>query len=162
SSALPEKYSIRPLQRSDFKAGHLDPLRVLTQVGETSQQEWVRQYDWMARVPDTYYLLVICDGDGKIVGTGTLVKERKFIHNLGAVGHIEDIAVLEDQQGRKLGLHLLHALGYIAQKVGCYKQILDCSAKNEGFYVKCGFKRVGLEMAQYNETSPAAPAASKV
>ena len=43
------------------------------------------------------------------------------IHKLGAVGHIEDIAVLEDQQGRKLGLHLLHALSYIAQKVGCYK-----------------------------------------
>lgn len=78
SSALPEKYTIRPLQRSDFKAGHLDPLRVLTQVGEISQQEWVRQYDWMARIPDTYYLLVICDGNGKIVGTGTLMKERKL------------------------------------------------------------------------------------
>lgn len=43
------------------------------------------------------------------------------IHKLGSVGHIEDIAVLEDQQGRKLGLHILHALSYIAQKVGCYK-----------------------------------------
>lgn len=78
SSALPETYTIRPLQRSDFNAGHLDPLRVLTQVGEISQQEWVRQYDWMARIPDTYYLLVICDGNGKIVGTGTLMKERKL------------------------------------------------------------------------------------
>lgn len=43
------------------------------------------------------------------------------IHNLGSVGHIEDIAVLEDQQGKKLGLYILQALGYIAEKVGCYK-----------------------------------------
>lgn len=27
--------------------------------------------------------------------------------------------------------------------------ILDCSEANEGFYVKCGFKRAGLEMAHY-------------
>ncbi len=78
SSALPEKYTIRPLQRSDFKAGHLDPLRVLTQVGDISPQAWAGQYDWMAKVPDTYFLLVVCDGEGKIVGTGTLVKERKL------------------------------------------------------------------------------------
>jgi glucosamine-phosphate N-acetyltransferase len=35
--------------------------------------------------------------------------------------------------------------------VGCYKSILDCSEANEGFYVKCGFKRAGLEMAHYYE-----------
>ena len=29
------------------------------------------------------------------------------------------------------------------------KTILDCSETNEGFYVKCGFKRAGLEMAHY-------------
>ncbi len=29
--------------------------------------------------------------------------------------------------------------------------ILDCSEANEGFYVKCGFKRAGLEMAHYYE-----------
>jgi glucosamine-phosphate N-acetyltransferase len=27
--------------------------------------------------------------------------------------------------------------------------ILDCSEANEGFYVKCGYKRVGVEMAHY-------------
>jgi glucosamine-phosphate N-acetyltransferase len=26
---------------------------------------------------------------------------------------------------------------------------LDCSEANEGFYVKCGYKRVGVEMAHY-------------
>ncbi|MCJ1469918.1 Glucosamine-phosphate N-acetyltransferase-like protein [Pseudocyphellaria aurata] len=155
-ASLPANYTIRPLQRSDYRANHLDPLRVLTKVGDISQEAWVEQYDWMAKVPDTYFLLVVCDDRGKIVGTGTLLKERKLlvpsiIRNLGNVGHIEDIAVLEDQQGKKLGLYILRALGYIAEKVGCYKQILDCSAQNEGFYVKCGFKRAGTEMAQYHE-----------
>jgi len=73
------------------------------------------------------------------------------IHNLGLVGHIEDIAVAKDQQGKKLGLRIIQALDFIAEKVGCYKSILDCSEANEGFYVKCGFRRAGLEMAHYYE-----------
>lgn len=76
---------------------------------------------------------------------------RNSIHNLGLVGHIEDIAVAKDQQGKKLGLKIIQALDFIAEKVGCYKSILDCSETNEGFYVKCGFKRAGLEMAHYYE-----------
>jgi glucosamine-phosphate N-acetyltransferase len=71
------------------------------------------------------------------------------IHQLGLVGHIEDIAVAKDQQGKKLGLRIIQALDYVAENVGCYKTILDCSEANEGFYVKCGFKRAGLEMAHY-------------
>lgn len=81
------------------------------------------------------------------MGRAGSLKVRKYIRNLGCVGHIENIAVLEDQQGKKLGLYILQALGDIAEKVGCYKQIVDCSAKNEGFYVQCGFNRVGSEMA---------------
>jgi len=68
---------------------------------------------------------------------------------MGLVGHIEDIAVTRDQQGKKLGLRIIHAMDYIAGHVGCYKAILDCSEANEGFYVKCGFKRKGMQMAHY-------------
>lgn len=75
------------------------------------------------------------------------------IHQLGLVGHIEDIAVDKDQQGKKLGLRIIQALDYIAKEIGCYKTILDCSEANEGFYVKCGFRRAGLEMAHYHEQS---------
>jgi GNAT superfamily N-acetyltransferase len=78
------------------------------------------------------------------------------IHNLGLVGHIEDIAVAKDQQGKKLGLRIIQALDFVAENVGCYKTILDCSEANEGFYVKCGFKRAGLEMAHYYEKKWAA------
>lgn len=32
---------------------------------------------------------------------------------------------------------------------GCDQAILDCSDTNEGFYVKCGYERKGLQMAHY-------------
>ncbi|KAF2404189.1 acyl-CoA N-acyltransferase [Trichodelitschia bisporula] len=149
---LPEGYTCRPLQATDYALGHLDVLRVLTTVGEVSEAAWAERYAWMKNRNDEYFLLVVLDeSGGRIVGTGALVVERKFIHNLGLVGHIEDIAVAKDQQGKKLGLRIIQALDHIAEQVGCYKSILDCSDANEGFYVKCGFKRAGLEMAHYYE-----------
>ncbi|KAJ9626623.1 Glucosamine-phosphate N-acetyltransferase-like protein [Knufia peltigerae] len=134
-------------------SGFLDTLRVLTAVGEPTLSEFNARYDFMYSRNDTYYILVICDGSGTIVGTGAVIVERKFIHNMGLVGHIEDIAVAKNQQGKKLGLRIIQALDYVAENVGCYKCILDCSEANEGFYVKCGFKRAGLEMAHYYETA---------
>ena len=37
------------------------------------------------------------------------------------VGHIEDIAVAADQQGKRLGLRIIQALDWLAERVGCYK-----------------------------------------
>ncbi|KAK2760248.1 Glucosamine-phosphate N-acetyltransferase-like protein [Arachnomyces sp. PD_36] len=148
-SLLPENYTIRPLRRSDYHNGYLDVLRVLTSVGDVSYEEWSARYEWMARRNDEYFLLVVCDGENRIVGTGSLIVERKFIHSLGLVGHIEDIAVEKNQQGLKLGLRIIQSLDHVAAQVGCYKSILDCSETNEGFYLKCGFRRAGLEMAHY-------------
>jgi len=149
SAALPEGYVVRPLRCSDYHRGFLDVLRVLTTVGDISEEQWTDRYNFMAQRSDEYFLVVICDGSGLVVGTGSLIVERKFIHSLGVVGHIEDIAVAREQQGKKLGLRLIQALDYIAEQVGCYKSILDCSEPNEGFYLKCGFRRAGLEMAHY-------------
>ncbi|CAG8918334.1 unnamed protein product [Penicillium salamii] len=164
-AALPQDYTIRPLRRSDYNRGYLDVLRVLTTVGEITEEAWNKRYEWITSRNDEYYMLVVCDGEDRIVGTGSLIVERKFIHSLGMVGHIEDIAVEKNQQGKKLGLRIIQALDHVAAQVGCYKvcllqtrvlvstntqqSILDCSEVNEGFYVKCGFKRAGLEMAHY-------------
>lgn len=45
------------------------------------------------------------------------------------MGHIEDIAVNSNQQGKKLGLRIIQALKFIGAQRGCYKVILDCSEK---------------------------------
>lgn len=120
-ASLPTDYTIRPLRRSDFKRGYLDVLRVLTTVGEISEEQWDQRFDWIASRNDEYYMLVVCDGEDRVVGTGSLIVERKFIHSLGLVGHIEDIAVEKGQQGKKLGLRIIQALDYVAAQVGCYK-----------------------------------------
>lgn len=151
-SALPQGYRLRALRPTDYDTGFLDCLRVLTTVGDISKEQFQNRYDWISRQDGGYFILVIEDTNSspsRVVGTGALLVERKFIHNLGSVGHIEDIAIAKDQQGKKLGLRMIQALDFIAEKTGCYKTILDCSEANEGFYVKCGFKRAGLEMAHY-------------
>jgi glucosamine-phosphate N-acetyltransferase len=145
-SALPDGYTIRSLRRSDYDLGFLDCLRVLTVVGDVSKDAWVERFEWMTQ-QDGYYIVVVEDTTKKlVVGTGAVVVEKKFIRELGSVGHIEDIAVAEDQQGKKLGLRIIQALDLLAKSIGCYKCILDCSEQNEGFYVKCGYKRAGVQM----------------
>ncbi|KAI9725720.1 MAG: Glucosamine-phosphate N-acetyltransferase-like protein [Chrysothrix sp. TS-e1954] len=148
---LPAGYTIRPLLSSDAHSNFLPVLTVLTTVGDISPSAFAAQFAAMRACADTYYTLVICDAGARVVGTGSVVVERKWIHGAGKVGHVEDIAVERGQQGMKLGLRIIQALTEMAGELGCYKTILDCSEANEGFYVKCGYKRAGLEMACYYE-----------
>src|SRR5208337_4897823 len=49
--------------------------------------------------------------DGQVVGTASLLIERKFIHKGGRVGHIEDVAVHKEFEGHGIGSALVrHAL----------------------------------------------------
>lgn len=74
---IPSGFAVRPLRRGDFARGYLDCLRVLTWVGDLSADEWGRRYDEMAAARGTYYLLAI-EHEGRVVGTGSLVVERKL------------------------------------------------------------------------------------
>ncbi len=84
AAELPEHYTIRPLRRSDYHHGFLDVLRVLTTVGDISEEQWNERYDWMSKRNDEYFLLCILDGsgdksgEGRIVGTGAVIVERKL------------------------------------------------------------------------------------
>jgi glucosamine-phosphate N-acetyltransferase len=78
SAALPQGYSIRSLRRTDYGTGFLDCLRVLTTVGEISEQQWLDQYDWFTKRDGSYYILVVEDEKNKVVGCGSLIVERKL------------------------------------------------------------------------------------
>ena len=87
----------------------------------------------MKSLSNTYYILVILDTiTDKILATGSLILEHKFIRGAATIGHIEDIAVSKSAQGKRLGLHLVNALTELSEILGCYKCILDCSEDNKG------------------------------
>jgi glucosamine-phosphate N-acetyltransferase len=78
SEALPQGYKIRSLRRTDYETGFLDCLRVLTTVGNISQEQWVERYDWFTQRDGGYYILVVEDEKDRVVGCGTLVVEKKL------------------------------------------------------------------------------------
>ena len=89
---------------------------------------------------DVYKIVVIYDiGKKRIVGSGSLILEKKFIRQLGTAGHIEDIVISEGYRGKHLGLRMIELLKKIATVNGCYKVILDCGQHNVGFYEKVSY-----------------------
>lgn len=68
---------MRSLERDDFQKGYLDCLRVLTHVGDLTEEQFHERYDEMVALKGTYYLLVI-ELEGRIVGTGSLIVEKKL------------------------------------------------------------------------------------
>ncbi|KAI8992247.1 acyl-CoA N-acyltransferase [Pilobolus umbonatus] len=155
-SQLPPGYTLRALRSNDYERGFLKVLEVLTEVGGHTKQEFTDQFNYMKKHNHEYFTITITeDSKDKVVAVGTIMVERKFVHKNGKVGHIEDIAVDGNQQGKKLGLRIIQALKYIGANTGCYKVILDCSEKNIPFYEKCGFKQKEVEMAWYVPTPKA-------
>lgn len=54
--------------------------------------------------------------------------------NLGKQGHIKDVVITADQQGKGLGIKLIQALDLIGEQLGCYKVCMRehyCHPKEE-------------------------------
>lgn len=142
---LHEDYSFRNVEANDFEQV-VSTLSVLTKVGDLSKEKFAKTVEYLNKHPDIYNTCVIVNQAGKVVAIGSIIIEQKIIHECGKVGHIEDIAVNKDEQGKKLGYHLIQHLTKIGKENGCYKVILDCAEKNIKFYEKCGYKYEGAEM----------------
>jgi glucosamine-phosphate N-acetyltransferase len=80
--------------------------------------------------PSYCILCIVRKSDDKLVGSGTLLLEHKFIRASGSVGHIEDIVVDPTIRGKNLGKLIIASLTHISEKLGAYKTILDCNKDN--------------------------------
>lgn len=80
AAALPQGYRLRALRRTDYDNGFLDCLRVLTTVGDITEEAFSEQFDAMIKQQD-YYIMVIEDTSRTeltVVATGALIVERKL------------------------------------------------------------------------------------
>ena len=129
---------IRNLKESDLNNGFLNTLKSLTVVGNIDDEAAKKRFHEILSDPN--YIIKIAEIDGKIVGSTTLFIELKFIHELGMVGHIEDVVTDKNFQGRGIGKKIILSLLDEAKNRGCYKTILDCDDDVIPFYEKINFQ----------------------
>ncbi|GAM23056.1 hypothetical protein SAMD00019534_062310 [Acytostelium subglobosum LB1] len=144
-----EGIQFRPLQLTDYDKGFSELLQQLTEA-KFDRAKFVERFLQMKKENDTYFIVVAEDVNKKrIIATGSVVIEKKFIRGCALCGHIEDIVVDQTYRGKNLGLKIIDQLKHIGSQLGCYKLILDCEDKNQKFYEKCGFERKQVMMALY-------------
>jgi glucosamine-phosphate N-acetyltransferase len=127
--------AVRDLDEADLEKGFLDALAALSKVGMTAGQ--AREV-FAAQPPNLHTYVAVWEG--RVVGTTSLLVERKFIHAGGRVGHIEDVAVCVPMQHRGIGTRLVRHAVAQARRFGCYKVILDCFDPLVPFYERLGFR----------------------
>jgi glucosamine-phosphate N-acetyltransferase len=126
---------VRALEPADLDNGFLDALAALSNVGMSPDEA----RDVYAGLPPNLHTYVaVCDG--RVVGTTSLLVERKFIHAGGRVGHIEDVAVSPAMQNCGIGTCLVRHAVEEARRLGCYKVILECFDPLVSFYERMGFR----------------------
>ena len=130
---------IRRLQRRDFYNGFLLSLDSLRKSSHIKPKKANSIFDKISKNPD--HVIYVAIYNEEIIGATTLLIEQKFIHDGGKVGHIEDVVVRKEYQGKGVGKKIVNALLKYAEKKGCYKTILDCSEDLIPFYESMGFKR---------------------
>lgn len=129
---------VRELKKDDLFNGFLTTLDSLRQTSNIKKQVAEEIFDKINSNPD--HIIAVAVADGKVVGSTTLLIETKFIHQGGIVGHIEDVVVDKDYQGKGIGRQIILYLLDIAEKRGCYKTVLDCKDDVKKFYEGIGFK----------------------
>jgi len=129
---------IRELKKEDLWNGFLNTLDSLRQASNIEKNLAEKIFDKINVNED--HIIVVAEVNGKIVGSTTLIIESKFIHNGGRVGHIEDVVVDKEHQGKGIGEKIIYYILEMAKNRGCYKTILDCTDNVKPFYEKIGFK----------------------
>lgn len=148
TNSTQDQITIRPVQPDDCENGFFDILSQLTVAPKLHRSTFTALVD-AQRAANNQLTLVAVNTHSRVLATGSVFIEPKFIRSARPVGHIEDIVVDKDSRGLHLGKRIiLHLVDY-CKTHNCYKVILDCADENIAFYQKCGFSPKERQMTQY-------------
>jgi len=130
---------IREIEEDDLEKGFLETLDFLRNASNLDKN---KAKEILKKIKqNTNHIIYVAIDNKKIVGSTTLLIEQKFIHDGGLVGHIEDVVVRKDYEGKGIGIKLVTSMLERAKEKNCYKTILDCKDDVKQFYERIGFKR---------------------
>jgi GNAT superfamily N-acetyltransferase len=102
--------------------------------------------DWIALLKeikqDSNYHLLVCEVDGKVVSSITLVVIKNLNHNLRPYSVIENVVTHFDYRNKGYASRLMEHATEIAQAANCYKIMLMTGSRKEStlnFYKLNGF-----------------------
>ena len=134
---MPE-IEIREIRENDLENGFLETLDFLRKASDLDKSKAKEILEKIKQ--NSNQIIQVAIDDKKIVGCITLLIEQKFIHDGGLVGHIEDVVVRKDYEGKGIGMKLVTSMLEYAKRKNCYKTILDCKDDIKQFYERIGFK----------------------
>ena len=129
---------IREIKENDLENGFLETLDFLRRISDLDKNKAKEILEKIKQ--NSNQIIQVAIDDKKIVGCITLLIEQKFIHDGGLVGHIEDVVVRKDYEGKGIGMKLVTSMLEYAKRKNCYKTILDCKDDVKQFYERIGFK----------------------
>ncbi len=145
---MPE-IEIREIRENDLENGFLETLDFLRKASDLDKSKAKEILEKIKQ--NSNQIIQVAIDDKKIVGCITLLIEQKFIHDGGLVGHIEDVVVRKDYEGKGIGMKLVTSMLEYAKRKNCYKTILDCKDDVKQFYERIGFKHESNGM-RYDHT----------
>ena len=140
---------IREIKENDLENGFLETLDFLRKASDLDKNKAKEILEKIKQ--NSNQIIQVAIDDKKIVGCITLLIEQKFIHDGGLVGHIEDVVVRKDYEGKGIGMKLVTSMLEYAKRKNCYKTILDCKDDVKQFYERIGFKHESNGM-RYDHT----------
>eukprot|EP00427_Karlodinium_veneficum_P056065 CAMPEP_0169420238 /NCGR_PEP_ID=MMETSP1017-20121227/65426_1 /TAXON_ID=342587 /ORGANISM="Karlodinium micrum, Strain CCMP2283" /LENGTH=137 /DNA_ID=CAMNT_0009528993 /DNA_START=64 /DNA_END=477 /DNA_ORIENTATION=+ len=108
---VPDGYEVRLLQRDDYQKGFKELLAQLSDVGDLSEECFLKVFDSRSQQVNSYRCVVVEHVESKcLVSTATLLVEEKFLHGGARVGHIEDVVTDSSHQRRGLARLVMSTL----------------------------------------------------
>ena len=107
-------------------------------------------FEFIVSLPSNQDIFIIYDEvNNNIIGTVTIILEKKLFHHGKYVCHIEDLIITSKYKNKGYGSNVLDFIKIYAREKNCYKIILNCNIDLKKFYSKNEFKNKNIQMSFY-------------